>query len=104
DAALDDGVVVLVNSGWRSREYQAQLLDQAIAERGSRDDALRWVATPDTSAHVSGDAVDLGPGVARAWLAEHGSDYGLCRIYGNESWHYELRSAAVDEGCPPMYP
>ena len=29
--------------------------------------------------------------------------YGLCRIYGNEPWHYELRPDAVDHGCPPMY-
>jgi zinc D-Ala-D-Ala carboxypeptidase len=61
------------------------------------------VATPNTSAHVLGDAVDIGPTGAAAWLAEHGDAYGLCRIYGNESWHYELRSSAIDHGCPPIY-
>jgi hypothetical protein len=52
---------------------------------------------------VSGDAVDIGRSDARAWLSEHGAAYGLCQIYGNERWHYELRGEAVDHGCPPMY-
>ena len=58
---------------------------------------------PDTSAHVSGDAVDIGRLDAAAWLSEYGAEYGLCQIYGNEPWHYELRSEASDHGCPPMY-
>jgi hypothetical protein len=53
---------------------------------------------------VSGDAVDVGPSDATAWLSEHGAAYGLCRIYGNEPWHFELRPEAVDQGCPPAYP
>ena len=44
-----------------------------------------------------------GPFDATAWLSEHGSEYGLCQIYGNEPWHYELRPEAIDHGCPPMY-
>jgi hypothetical protein len=61
------------------------------------------VATPSTSAHVSGDAIDIGPPGAAAWLSEHGAGYGLCQIYSNEPWHYELRPDAGDHGCPPMY-
>ena len=61
------------------------------------------MATPNTSAHVSGDAVDIGPSGAAAWLSEHGAAYGLCQIYGNEPWHYELRPEAIDHGCPAMY-
>ena len=68
-----------------------------------KTEAARWVATPSTSAHVSGDAVDIGPSGAAAWLSEHGAAYGLCQIYGNEPWHYELRPEAIDHGCPPMY-
>jgi zinc D-Ala-D-Ala carboxypeptidase len=100
-AALD-GVEFVVDSGWRSAEYQRRLLQQAVLRYGSEEEAARWVATPTTSAHVSGDAVDLGRSAA-AWLFEHGAEYGLCRIYRNESWHYELRPAAVDSGCPSMY-
>ena len=98
-----DGVGLRVNSGWRSPEYQQQLLQDAVVEYGSLEEAARWVATAETSAHVSGAAVDIGPFEAAAWLSEHGAAYGLCQIYGSEPWHYELRPDAVDDGCPPMY-
>ena len=101
--AADDGVEFVVDSGWRSPAYQEQLLREAVSKYGSEEEAARWVATPNTSAHVSGDAVDIGPSDAAAWLSEHGAAYGLCQIYGNEPWHYELRPEAVDHGCPPMY-
>ena len=101
--AASDGVELVVNSGWRSRAYQEQLLDEAISEYGSKEEAAQWVATPKTSAHVSGDAVDIGPSDAAAWLSEHGAEYGLCQIYGNEPWHYERRPEAIDHGCPAMY-
>jgi D-alanyl-D-alanine carboxypeptidase len=101
--AADDGVEFLVDSGWRSPEYQELLLHEAVSKYGSEEEAARWVATPNTSAHVSGDAVDIGRHDATAWLSEHGAEYGLCRIYGNEPWHYELRPEAIDHGCPPMY-
>jgi zinc D-Ala-D-Ala carboxypeptidase len=101
--AADDGVEFYVDSGWRSPEYQNQLLREAVSEYGSEEAAARWVATAETSAHVSGDAVDIGDSDATAWLSEHGAEYGLCQIYSNEPWHYELRPEAVDHGCPPMY-
>ena len=98
-----DGVEFYVNSGWRSPAYQEQLLDEAVSEYGSRAEAARWVATPTTSPHVSGDAVDIGDTDATAWLSEHGTEYALCQIYGNEPWHFELRPEAVIQGCPPLY-
>jgi zinc D-Ala-D-Ala carboxypeptidase len=101
--AANDGVEFVVDSGWRSPEYQEQLLREAISKYGSEEEAARWVATPNTSAHVSGDAVDIGPVASAAWLSEHGANYGLCQIYRNEPWHYELRPEAIDHGCPPVY-
>ena len=92
-----------VNSGWRSPAFQNQLLREAIAEYGSEEEAARWVATADTSPHVSGEAIDIGPIDATTWLSTHGTDYGLCQIYRNEPWHYELRPDAIDHGCPPTY-
>ena len=103
NAAAADGIVILVDSGWRSPEHQQQLLDEAIVKYGSQAEAARWVATPNRSAHVSGDAVDIGPAEATAWLSANGARYGLCQIYGNEPWHYELRPDAREQGCPPMY-
>jgi hypothetical protein len=102
-AAASEGVELVVNSGWRSADYQERLRREAVAEYGSEQEAARWVATPNTSAHVSGDAVDLGPSDATAWLSTHGAQYGLCQIYDNEPWHYELRLDAIGHGCPPLY-
>jgi len=102
-AAAYDGVEFFVDSGWRSPEYHDQLLREAFSTYGSEEEAARWVATADTSPHLSGDAIDIGPFDATAWLSEHGAKYGLCQIYSNESWHYELRPEAIDHGCPPMY-
>ena len=99
-AAAAAGIELVVDSGWRTPEHQQQLLDDAVSKYGSVEEAARWVATPETSAHVSGDAVDVGPPAAATWLSEHGAEYGLCQIYGNEPWHFELRPG----GCPPMYP
>lgn len=101
--AADAGVTFLVNSGWRSPVLQDRMLQDAIAHYGSEAEAARWVASSATSAHVSGDAVDIGPLPTLDWLAQHGADYGLCQIYANESWHYELRPDAASQGCPQMY-
>ena len=101
--AADDGVKLFVNSGWRSPKYQEQLLREAILKYGSKEKAARWVASPSTSAHILGKAVDIGPSSATAWLSKHGAKYGLCQIYSDESWHYELRPRAAVNGCPPMY-
>jgi hypothetical protein len=101
--AANAGIQVYVDSGWRSSDYQEQLFQQAVSKYGSAAEAARWVAPPSRSAHVSGDAVDIGHSDAAAWLSAHGSAYGLCQIYANEPWHYELRPEAVGQGCPAMY-
>ncbi|MGE3984514.1 MAG: M15 family metallopeptidase [Dehalococcoidia bacterium] len=101
--AARDGIRFTVNDGWRSPAYQEQLLREAIAKYGSAKEAARWVASPTKSAHVSGDAVDIGPLAATTWLSKHGAAYGLCQIYRNEPWHYELRPDATEDGCPAMY-
>jgi D-alanyl-D-alanine carboxypeptidase len=102
DAAADR-VKLFVDSGWRSPQYQEHLRQEAVSKYGSEEEAARWVASADTSPHVSGDAVDIGPSDAAAWLSAHGAAYGLCQIYGNEPWHYELRPEAIGHGCPGMY-
>ncbi|GAA4432443.1 hypothetical protein GCM10023169_38160 [Georgenia halophila] len=97
--AADEGIDIMVTSGWRSAEYQQSLLDDAVAEYGSLAEARRWVETPGGSAHVSGDAVDVGPTDAAYWMSRHGSRYGLCQTYSNEVWHYELTTEPGGE-CP----
>ncbi len=67
--AADDGIEFYVHSGWRSPKYQNRLLREAVSKYGSEKEAGRWVGTADTSAHVSGDAVDIGSFDAIAWLS-----------------------------------
>jgi D-alanyl-D-alanine carboxypeptidase len=100
-AAAEDGIEIRVTSGWRSRRYQQNLLDRAVVTYGSREEALRLVATPDRSRHVAGAAVDIGPTDAAYWMAQHGARFGLCQTFANEVWHYEL---LVEPGgtCPQM--
>lgn len=106
-AAADDaeaaGVQLRVSSGWRSADYQRRLLADAIAAYGSVEEARRLVSTPEKSRHVTGEAIDIGPASAADWLGRNGSDYGLCQVYANEAWHFEL--LAGDGGvCPPLLP
>jgi zinc D-Ala-D-Ala carboxypeptidase len=102
-AASADGVTMTVTSGWRSPEFQQQLLDDAVQTYGSLAAARRYVQTPEVSKHVVGQAVDVGGAGADAWLAANGPRYGLCQIYANEIWHFELAADATGT-CPPLLP
>lgn len=95
-----DGIVMVVNSGWRSETYQQALLDEAVVTYGSEAEARKWVDTPEGSNHVKGTAVDIGPEEADAWLIENGSAYGLCQTYANEIWHFQLMTEPGGT-CPP---
>ena len=101
--AQEDGVRLEITSGWRSKAHQQRLFDEAVAEYGSEQEARRYVSPPYLSAHVSGDAVDIGPTEADDWLNQHGAAYGLCQTFANEIWHFELATTPGGE-CPAMLP
>ena len=96
-----EGVELRVNGGWRSARYQRALLGRAVETYGSVEAARQYVMPPGESSHVTGEAVDVGPADAAAWLTRSGSAYGLCQVYANEPWHFEL---ATEPGgaCPPL--
>jgi hypothetical protein len=101
--AATQNVDIRINSGWRSRGFQQRLFDDGVRSYGSVDVARQFVASPDTSKHVEGKAVDIAPVEADKWLIANGQHFGLCQIYANEIWHFEL--AADDQGrCPPLRP
>ena len=100
-AALADDIDFVVTSGWRSAAYQQSLLENAIIEYGSAEAAGEFVLSPEDSEHVTGEAVDIGRTDANSWLSQHGADYGLCQIYANEMWHFELATSPGGE-CPPQ--
>ncbi|MCR2783925.1 MULTISPECIES: M15 family metallopeptidase [unclassified Microbacterium] len=102
DAAAD-GVTFEITSGWRSAELQQWMLDERIELWADEELARQFVATPENSHHVTGDAVDIASLDAQLWLIDNGSRYGLCQTYSNERWHFEL---ATEPGgvCPTMLP
>ncbi|WP_431234281.1 M15 family metallopeptidase [Mycolicibacterium psychrotolerans] len=102
-AASADGITMTITSGWRSPEFQQRLLDSAVAQYGSLAAAREYVQTPGASKHVVGEAVDVGGVGADQWLMANGAQFGLCRIYANEVWHFELATDAVGN-CPPLLP
>ena len=102
-AAAAEGVDLRITSGWRSKGFQQRLFDDAVRQYGSEDIAKQFVASPDVSKHVVGQAVDVAPVDADKWLIRNGAQFGLCQSYANELWHFEL---AVDQqgNCPPLRP
>jgi hypothetical protein len=101
-AADADGVELTLTSGWRTAAEQQDLVDAALERYGSAEEAHRWVLPPESSEHVAGLAIDVGPTDGALWLEQHGAEFGLCRTYANELWHFE---AATEPGgtCPPMH-
>jgi len=102
-AAAADGVELTLTSGWRSAAEQQVLVDQAIAHYGSVTEAHRWALPPETSEHVKGLAIDVGPTAGALWLGTHAREFGLCRTYANEMWHFEKLADGASE-CPDLHP
>ena len=79
-AAREDGVTLLISSGYRSDAEQAELF------RLNPDP--KWVAPPGTSLHRNGTELDLGPPSAYPWLAQHAARFHFIQRYPHERWHY----------------
>ena len=102
-SAEAEGIKMRITSGWRTKGFQQRLFDMGVVQYGGVDAAKQFVAAPEASKHVVGEAVDISPVDADKWLIRNGSRFGLCQIFANEIWHFEL---AVDEQgrCPPLKP
>ncbi|QJA00798.1 M15 family metallopeptidase [Leifsonia sp. PS1209] len=102
-AAADRDVTFTLTDGWRSERYQQSLFDDAVQKYGSEEEASKWVKRGDESKHVRGEAVDIATADAMDWLTRFGGEYGLCQVYANEAWHFEL-TADSDGVCPAQLP
>lgn len=89
EALWRHGELIGLTSGRRSVAAQQRLFDKAVEKHGSQEEALRWVLTPDRSAHVRGTALDIRPYGGARWLDRHGHRYGLHRTFDHEWWHFE---------------
>lgn len=103
DAETAAGMRFDITSGWRSTEYQQWLFDDAVRVYASEEVARQFVATPERSHHVTGNAVDIGNLDAQLWLQQHGAQWGLCQIYANERWHFEIATTPGGT-CPAQLP
>ncbi|MEV6135488.1 M15 family metallopeptidase [Nocardia sp. NPDC051990] len=96
-----EGVALYINSGYRTPAEQQALWDDGVRTYGSPEEARRWVLPPNESTHVRGRAIDVGPQDGAQWLEANGNRWGLCRIYQNEWWHFEL-ATAPGGACPAL--
>lgn len=82
-------------SGYRSKEDQEYLWNQALAKYGSEDAARQWVAPPGKSNHNYGIAADLSftDDDAREWAHANAGNYGLNFPMDWEPWHIETVEA-----------
>ena len=101
--AEGSGSAITIADGWRSERYQEHLFAQAVKQYGSEEEAEKWVKRGNDSAHVRGEAVDIADAGAMDYLNRFGAEWGLCQVYANEAWHFELRTAPGGT-CPPQSP
>ncbi|HEX8689078.1 MAG TPA: transglycosylase SLT domain-containing protein [Solirubrobacterales bacterium] len=90
-AAAEDGLALVVNSGFRSDAEQAALF-------AAHPDPT-WVAPPGKSLHRCATELDLGPETAYGWLAANATRFGFVQRYSWEAWHYGFTA-----GPPPCSP
>ena len=109
--AADNGILLLIVSGYRSIDYQARLIRKKLNAGQSLSEILEVNAAPGHSEHHTGRAIDIAsPGSrplteeferseAFAWLGEHAGGFGFVMSYprGNpagfiyEPWHWALK-------------
>ncbi len=111
-AAVADGVLLLIVSGFRSIDYQARLIRKKLNAGQLVSDILKVNAAPGYSEHHTGRAVDIAsPGSrplteefeasqAFQWLLRHAAHYGFSMSYPRdnpggfiyEPWHWARRA------------
>jgi hypothetical protein len=99
-----EGVDIYISSGYRSKERQLVLFNEAVKKYKTVEEASKWVLPPDLSHHPKGIALDVNYPMGQLgaqWLEVNGYKFGLCRVYENEWWHFEP-SVAPGQQCPAL--
>ena len=111
-AAADDGISLLLVSGFRSYEYQARLIRKKLNDGQSIEAILRVNAAPGFSEHHTGRAIDIASPGSRplteefedsqgfAWLCRKAGEYGFRLSYPRdnpyglayEPWHWAFHA------------
>lgn len=107
-AAANDGVELLLVSGFRSVGYQAELIARKLAGGISLTSILEITAAPGFSQHHTGQTIDIATRGARpltedfdataafSWLSANATNFGFRMPYGRgnrfgfayEPWHW----------------
>ena len=110
EAAAGAGVRLLIVSGYRSFDYQADLIRNKLNSGQTIDEILQVSAAPGHSQHHTGNAIDIAtPGSrplteefeisdAFTWLSDNAKTFGFSMTYGKdnpygliyEPWHWSL--------------
>lgn len=109
EAAKEDGIVLRVESGYRSPGYQKKIFARMLSEGRDFNDIIRYVAPPGYSQHALGTAVDFFPSnweFAKQpdyeWLLDNGAQFGFTETYPEhnalrypwEAWHWSFQNTA----------
>ncbi len=88
-AAAADGVSLSVTDSYRTYDQQVTLAEQkGLTKNGG------WAATPGTSEHGWGLAVDVDVDKnGLAWLRSNGARFGFVEPVSREPWHWEYHGA-----------
>ena len=104
-AAKKDGILLKVDSGFRSAGLQSRLIKRRLAKGEQFARVAAMVAPPGYSEHETGSALDLVPSEARfahteayGWLKANASKFGFRETYPEgkedgvmwESWHWRF--------------
>lgn len=109
-AAGKDGIRLLIVSGFRSFDYQAELIRKKLSSGQPIGEILRVNAAPGFSQHHTGTAVDVASPGSRPlteefensdafhWLSDHAAGFGFSMTYPRnniwgfvyEPWHWSL--------------
>lgn len=106
------GVRLEVDSGFRSNRYQKQILERVLARGVPFDQAVRRIAPPGYSEHITGQAVDIVPSngsfgdtEAYRWLRKNAGRFCFRETYPRSSsgdypwepWHWRFEQCRDQE-------
>ncbi len=87
-AARKEGIMLIIDSGFRSAAYQRRIIERRLAEGESFEKIVRFVAPPGYSEHETGRAVDFVPSEALfaktpayQWLKKNAAAFHFYETY-----------------------
>ncbi len=105
--AAEEDIVLLIDSGFRSAQYQAKILEKYLNQNMDYQGLLQVVAPPGYSQHMLGNSIDFVPSELDfsmskqyTWLKKHAAKFNFIESYQQENetgvnwepWHWQYQS------------